>query len=223
MTFLEMCQKVVEKCGISGTLTSVSGQRGEMQRVIGWVNESWHSIQLKNPNWKWMRYEFQFNTTAGVNEYSVATIGATNFRRWHTDGFRIQRVSTGNYDNRGFSEMLWSDFRARYLFGPQVNAAPYYFAIKPRDNSILLGPKPEDVYQVSGEYQRAPYYMVLDGDIPDMPDEYHMMIVHAARKKYALYENAPEVLSEATGDYNVMYGSLVMTQLEEFTGAGPLA
>ena len=81
MNFLELCRRTVEKCGISGSLTSTSGQIGEMLRVVNWVNEAWHDIQLSQSNWDWMRYEFSFQTIAGQQEYTTAQANATLFRQ----------------------------------------------------------------------------------------------------------------------------------------------
>ena len=223
MTFLELCQRLVGKTDISGSITAVTGQRGDMANVVNWVNEAWYDIQMLNPNWKWMRYEFSFQTSADRHDYPVADTNATRFRHWHRDTLRIQNTATGASDNKGLDEETWPNFRAQYLFGVQSPASPTVFAVRPRDSALFIGPTPNDAFTVFGEYQRMPYYLVDATDVPDMPEEYHLLIVHAARKKYAYAENAPEVLAEASADYNRVYDTLVMTQLDEFTGAGPLA
>jgi hypothetical protein len=50
-----------------------------------------------------------------------------------------------------------------------------------------------------------------------------MAIVHAARMKYAYYENAAEVLSEAKADYDRVMSPLNELQVEEFSTGEPLA
>jgi hypothetical protein len=97
------------------------------------------------------------------------------------------------------------------------------FAIKPRGSNLLIGLKPDDVYTIYGEYQRRPFYMASDAESPDMPEEYHMAIVHAARVKYAAYENAPEVMSEAQRDYDRVMSNLASTQLDDINTGSPLA
>jgi hypothetical protein len=223
MTFLELCQRLVQKTDISGAITSVLNQRGDMKNVVNWINEAWYDIQMLNPNWKWMRYEFSFQAVAGRQEYPVADTNATLFRRWHRDTIRIQRTATGASDNRGIDEVNWDDFRTQYIYGTQTPATPLEYAVRPRDSALFLGPAPDGDFTVFGEYQRMPYYLADNTQSPDMPEEYHWLIVHAARKKYAYFENAPEVLSEASSDYNRVYDTLVMEQLADMTSAGPLA
>lgn len=223
MTFLELVSKAAEKCGISGTVISVAGNSGEFARMVNWVNESWHDIQLGNSNWDWMRYEFTFNTTANDDEYTPTEAGATLFSKWHTDTLRIFKTASGIGDEQFFVETDYLNFRNTYRFGPQVPGRPTMFAVKPRGSSLLIGLIPDDVYTIYGEYQRRPSYMAVDADVPDMPEEYHMAIVHAARIKYAAFENAPEVMSEAQRDYDRVMGNLASTQLGDISTGSPLA
>lgn len=223
MNFLELGQKLVEKTGISGSLTSVTGQRGEMLRVVNWINEAWFDIQLSQTNWDWMRYEFTFNTTADVGEYTPTEANATQFSKWHTETFRIYKTATGVGDEQFLPEWAYPQFRNTYLYSTQVAGRPTVFAVKPRGSSLLLGLKPDDIYTVSGEYQRKPAYMAVNTDAPDMPDEYHMAIVHLARMKYASYENAPEVMVEAQADYSRLMDAMSMLQMEEIGTGEPLA
>lgn len=223
MNFLALCNRLVEKCGISGTMASVDGQRGEPLRVVNWINDAWYEIQASQQHWRWMRYEFQFNTTAGKQEYTPTEVGATSFRLWHTDSFRMYNVSLGVVNDHPINEELWASFRNYYIFGVVRQEAPSVFAIKPRDNSIALGYTPNDVYHIYGEYQKAPRYLSGYTDTPDFPEEYHMAIVHKARMKYAAYENAPEVLSEAQRDFAAIEDTMVMQQIDSFHAGEPLA
>lgn len=221
MNFLELCKRTVEKCGISGSLSATSGQTGEMLRVVNWVGEAWHDIQLSNSNWDWMRYEFSFSTVTAQQEYTPDQANATLFGKWHTGTFRI--FQSGPADEQFLTEQLYLPFRDTYIFGVPKQSRPAVFAVRPRGSSLLLGDTPDGVYTVYGEYQRRPYYLVNPADIPDMPEEYHMAIVHAARMKYAAYENAPEVMAEAGRDFERIMGGLAVTQLDDIGTGAPLA
>lgn len=223
MDFLRLCQRTVEKCAISGSMVSVSGRSGEMLRVVNWVNEAWHDIQLAQAGWDWMRYEFTLTTIAGQQGYTPAEASLTSFSRWHTDTLRIYKTDLGLADDKFIVELDYKSFRDTYMLGVQLPGAPTVFAVKPRGSSLLFGAVPDGVYTVYGEYQKAPHYLVENTDTPDMPDEYHMAIVHAARMKYAAYENAPEVMMEASRDFDRLMGNLAMTQIEEVGLGGPLA
>lgn len=223
MNYLQLCQRTLEKCGISGAITSVTGRTGELLRVVNWVNEAWHDIQLSQANWDWMRYEFTFQTVPGQQAYTPAEVGLSSFSRWHTDSFRIYKTVLGLADDKFIVEWDYQTFRDTYMLGVPKLAEPSIFCVKPRGSVLLLGDTPDAIYTVYGDYQKAPAYLVDNTDTPDMPEQYHMAIVHAARMKYAAYENAPEVMAEAGRDFDRLMGNLAMTQIEEVGLGGPLA
>jgi hypothetical protein len=223
MTFLEMCQLVVLKTGISGTLTSVTGRTGELARVVNWVNEAWFDIQRKNSNWDWMRYDFSFNTVANDDEYTPAEIGATNFRKWHQETFRIYETALGVSDEQFLPFQGYSQFRDTYRYSTQIPGRPSVFTVLPRGSNVILGVLPSKVYTVRGEYQRKPTLMAANTDVPDMPDDFHMGIVHLARMKYAMFENAPEVMAEAQAEYNDVMSELAALHTPDIDTGNPLA
>jgi hypothetical protein len=221
MNFLELAKKTAEKCGVSGTVLAVSGQPGELQRLVNWVNEAWHDIQLKSSEWDWMRYDFTLDTTA--QECAPNDTDTPLFSKWHVDTFRIYTKSIGINDEQFLVHWDYRSFRDTYMYGQQTPGRPSVFAVRPRGSNLLFGPIPDVAYTVYGEYQKKPSYMVAATDTPAMPEEYHMAIVHAARMKYAAYENAPEVMAEANADYSRIMNSLSDLQMEEFHTGQPLA
>lgn len=223
MNFLALVQKTAEKCSIPGTLVSVLSQRGELLRVVNWVNEAWQDLQMSQPGWDWMREEFSFQTTVGQRAYTPAQAGVPLLTRWHTDTLRVFKTAIGVAGEQFLCEWDYGVFRNTYLLGTPQSGAPFVFAVKPKGSSLLLAPIPDAAYTVSGEYQRRPSALALDADIPDMPEEYHMAIVHGARIKYAAFENAPEVMAEAVRDYSRITTQLAMTQLGEISTGSPLA
>ena len=223
MTFLELCQRTVEKCAISGSIVSVAGQTGEMLRVVNWVDEAWRDIQSSQSNWDWMREEFTFQTISGQQEYTVANTAVANFGKWHTDTFRLYSTAIGVSDEQFLPEWLYLTFRNTYMFGVPKQDRPTVFAVRPRGSSLLFGDTPNDIYTVSGEYQRRPIGLTANSDTPDMPEEYHLAIVHAARMKYAAYESAGEVMAEASRDYERVMSNMSVTQLDDIGTGQPLA
>jgi hypothetical protein len=223
MTFLEMAQLVVLKCGISGTLTTVVGRSGELARVVNWVNEAWFDIQRKNSNWDWMRYNFSFQTTPSVDEYTPALANTTNFRKWHEDSLRLFETAIGVSDEQFLPYQGYKAFRDTYRYSTQTPARPSVFSVLPRGSNLLLGVVPDKVYTVRGEYQRKPTLMAANTDAPDMPDDFHMAIVHLARMKYAMFENAPEVMAEAQAEYNDVMSDLAALHTPDIDTGSPLA
>ncbi len=59
--------------------------------------------------------------------------------------------------------------------------------------------------------------MVLDGDMPDMPPNLHMLIVYKAMIYYGLYEAASEVLGRGELQYNILMAQLERRELPGIT------
>jgi hypothetical protein len=79
------------------------------------------------------------------------------------------------------------------------------------------------VYSIRGEYQKAARPFLSSSEIPSLPEEYHLLIVYGAMKKYAFYENAPEVAVSADSMYNSMLTRLLMNQSPQIDLGCPLA
>lgn len=223
-TFLQLCQLTREKCGISGSgPATVTNQSGEMLRIVNWVQESWLELQGYSPDWGWMRGEFDFNTIASQQSYAPSAAGLTDFLRWHTDTLRVYRASTGIADEQFLVEWDYKVFRDTYQYSTQIPSRPTVFAIHPQNKAILLGSIPDDVYTVRGEYQRAPRPFTAGTDVPALPEQYHMLIVYGAMKKYAFFENAPEVAVGADSMYDSLFTQLAREELPQLDLGAPFA
>jgi hypothetical protein len=97
-------------------------------------------------------------------------------------------------------DIPYDAWRNDYMLGAQrqVRTRPVVIAVGP-DQSLCLGPPPNALYTVTGDYWVAPSLMALDTDLPaGLPKRFHMLIVYDAMKKYAGYESAPEVYARGT-------------------------
>lgn len=224
-TLLELCNLAAAECTYPslGTAQNQTGQRADMVR---WVKETWMEVQRAHRNWNWMRDEFSFTTTASQQAYTprgAAPTGAalTRFRQWHIDTFRCYLTSTADEQWMVFQPYI--KFRDRYMFGSVPSSRPMDFSIRPRDKALLFGNIPDQVYTITGEYQKSSLALSADADEPDMPDEFHQIIVYGAMRKYAHAENAPEVEARGLEGWNRMMGELVADQLPPVEFGDPLA
>ncbi len=239
MTYLELVRRLRQECGISGTASTpsaVTGQTGEMQRLVDWIASAWREIQNKYQDWRWMRRSFTGTTTSAQSEYAytaftdttdVATI--SRFGKWlHTDAygcplFAIYPTSLGVANQIWLYYRPWDEFRQIYRFGPQVSGPPVCFSITPSDK-IALGPAPDATgYTVTGDYQMSAQELAADANTPEMPTRFHMLIVYEAMKKYAGYESAPEVMGTATMEADKLWSPLESDQKPAIALAEPLA
>jgi len=223
MTYLQLCQQLREKAGISGTgPTAVTGQSGEMLRLVNWINQAWEEIQLSRTNWLWMRGDFSFQTVANDYDYTPAQAGiTTRFSQWDVDTIKSFRTSIGVSNEYELNEQTYSRYRSLYLTGPQPAGTPIIFSIAP-DRKLLIGPKPDGIFTVSGQYWKSPQALVNDGDTPEMPAEFHMLIVWRALEMYGWYESAAEIIALAEKKIRFYMNRLEMNQLPDVTLPDPL-
>jgi hypothetical protein len=147
------------------------------------------------------------------------------FGKWDREAFRNFTTSVGFINEMFLDEIPFDSWRNGYMLGAMrtVKTRPVAIAIGP-DQSLNLGPPPNDQYTITGDYFVAPQEMVVDADVPlGLPTRFHMLIVYRAMLKYAGYESAPEVFERATQENAGMYSQLLAVRAERMTFGGALA
>lgn len=221
MTYLELCSRLRQECGVSGVgPIAVLNQTGEYKRLVDWISQAYVDIQNRHRgSWRWLRSEYTVATVASDDEYAysdctdtIASATISRFARWIPGTELIYLTSAGVGTQGPLSWVDWDDFKQVYKMGSQNNGYPAWVTIDPR-NKLRLGPKPDAVYTVTGDYMKSPQVLAADSTTPEMPDSFHMLIVYEAMKKYAAYESAPEVWSAAKSEYARMMRDLEVDQL----------
>ena len=231
MNYLQLTQRLARECGVSGVgPASVTGQIGEASRLVNWINDAWVELQGLHNTWNWMRKPFAWETVAGTGDYLPSAItntltgsAMTDMRYWYKDTFRCQKKSIGIQDEQWLVEWEYYVFRNTYRFNVQVNGRPVVFAENPQGKALMLGQIPDDVYIITGEYQKKAYSLVANEDTPDIPEQYHMIIVYKAMLSYGLFEAASEVIARAERQYQNLLTQLEHEQLQEVYLGNPLA
>lgn len=225
-TFLELVINTRLEAGVPGaTPSTVLNQTGESRRVVDWVRRAWSDIQLESSQWQWMTGQFQFVTEAGKDAYTESEAGITapgavsRFSHWNPRTVRIHL--SGFQDQRGLEYIDYEAFRSIYYNGPRVPGWPTVVSVSP-SKQLLLGHPPNDLYTVTGEYQKSPQILSGDADIPEMPAQFHDLIMYWALAKYARFESAPEVYQDAMANYKRLMSALRVHQLPAFMGAETL-
>ena len=239
-TFLKICQDVVRECGIedgtdsSARPTTVTGQSGELNRIVNYVRDFYQELQDEQ-DWRWMRKKFTLQTVSGTGEYAytactdVDTAAAiTRFKSWRLNDRRnppkIYLTSSGVGAEVFLSFTRWYNFEYLYKTGSlqTQTSLPLTITVNPA-NKIELGIKPNDIYTVTGDYNMSAQILTADGDTPEMPSDYHRLIMYGAMQWYAMHESAPEVLMRAERGINRIRRLLVRNQTEPFRFGGPVA
>ena len=215
-------------------LLEEGSQSGNQLDVVQWVANAWTELQCRREDWRWMRSSFTVNTVSGTDTYAygsctdtLTSSAITRFGRWlpfDTDGlpvFKSYLTSSGVGTETFLGYLSWGQFRSVYKTGTQTNQQPVYFSIDP-NNNLVLAPKPNGIYTITGDYQRASQSMTADADIPEMPSRFHQLIVYQAMSKYAGSLVAPEVNFRAMSEGRILMRALEKDQLPKIAIAQPL-
>lgn len=209
MNFLELCQRVASECGVSLTGPGdTTNQVGRLGQIVKWTRQADMDIQTLHDNWNFMRSSFTLAVTAGDGKYAygdcldVETGAAiTHFRSWCDDTvMKIYKTASGIGTQTDLHFLCYPDWDSRYNLGNQTNSYPFFWSQHP-DRSLLLAPKPDDAFVVSGDYMKSATELEGDSAEPLFPSEYHMAIVYRAMMKYGRYAGASEVYSDGQAEY----------------------
>lgn len=230
MTFLELCQRMRQECGISGTGPStVVSQTGNLKRIVDWVNTAWIDIQTTHQDWDWMRASASFPTVAAQAVYELGTgsgtvgVTAATFGRWDRDTFRNYVTSTGTNSEVFMGFIHYDTWRDSYMYGAQrsTTTRPIDMSISPT-KAIALGPPPTTGYTITGDYFYAPLDMTLDADVPALPAQFHMAIIYRAMMSYGAYEAAPEVYQRGELEFGKLMRRMTADRVPETIWGGAL-
>lgn len=234
MTYLQLCQRLRQEAELPGTgPSSVTGQTGQFKRLVDWIAASWRDIQNYHPDWRWMRRPFSFNTVAGTDQYASgdvtdvdATGPITRFARWWWEDAEDPPLaylqSAGVAQQYRLIALPWEHWKWLYRFGAQTNQPPIHVSVDPQ-NRLCLGPKPDAVYVVTGEFQRSPQELTIDADTPEMPVQYHDLIWAWGLEKYAANAVAAELVARAQLESTRLMSRLEHNQRPAMSLGGPLA
>lgn len=232
-TFLEIVNRVRSDAGVatSDLSTLQSGLSDESTRFKNWVSREWERVQTTRPDWQFLRQTAQFTATANQQLYTPAQVGAaatpsftaSQFANWVRKSFRF--YSDASYADEMLAAFMdWDTFRNVYVYGNMRSNAsrPVVFTIAP-DKSLGLGMLPDAAWKVVFEYYTKPVTLSADADVPAMPTEYHDLITARALKRYGIFMSAPEVISDAQEQIDVLWPALLADQLPKPTSGPPLA
>lgn len=238
MNYLALCQRLRQEAEIGGTDPStVTSQRGQLRRLVDWVNLAYTEIQNRHvsPGWRWMRSTWTVTTSTGDDTYagtdctdSRLSATVTRFASWipfdecGASNVKSYLSSSGVGGEAWLNYLPWSSFRTIYKIGTQNNGQPVHFTIDPQNN-LVVGPKPDGSYVLSGEYQMSPQTLSLNGDTPEMPTQFHDLIWIIALGKYGANSVAQELVARSMTEGKAMMRRLEANQLPTLALAGPLA
>lgn len=237
MNFLEIVQRLHSETqsGTGSRPSTTLNQSGDHRRLVDWAASAYKDIQQRHPNWRWLRSEFSLNTVANTDRYAFGdctdvelTTAIDRWRAWwplDERGFHNVRIylQSGGIAGQGYLPFVpWAYFRTLYRTGAQNASMPAHITIDPQGRWVL-GPKPDAVYVVSGEYQKGNQILAADDDEPEFPVDYHELVFYWAMEKYGASKVSVENFNRAQLEGGRLMRSLELNQLPDMLLAGPLA
>ena len=117
----------------------------------------------------------------------------------------------------------WDSWRAAYDLGQDFRGAPSLVSVSP-NNDLVVGPRPSDGthYRIRMDYFKGPNVLVEDDDEPELPQQFHMLIVYDALLHVG-HDRARQELVDSSREFSSqMRSQLEAAQTEQVTFAGPL-
>jgi len=235
-TYLALINKLALESKVTSSasaVAAVTSQVGMAARFVKWIADAHRDIQGSHDNWRWMRSGFTVQTVAGDGIYAgtdctdtLASAAVTRFGRWIThdnegrSNVTCYLTSAGVPGERTLIWLPWSRFRFLYRRATQNNNPPIHFSVDPQDN-LVIGPKPEAVYTVNGEYQRSALVLANAGDTPEFHSDFHDLVVWYALDKYGRTAIAPEIVGRAQMESSRLMRQLESSQLPTDFDLGP--
>ena len=215
MTFLQLCQRLRQEVGAAGTgPASVTGQHGEYQRLIDWVRDAWREIQIERRDWQFAWAQGEIPMEDGYRDYALP------------EDFGSFGADTIYLDDKPLTLLPYRVFRQR--FRETTPERPRFITVTPNDvlrlsHAVTIDALPGEGEVLSFEYYRLPQTLTANGDVPRMPEAYHMLIVYRAMVQYGLYENAGEVVQQGRMNAQRMMTYLGHDELPGLSLPGALA
>ena len=238
-TFLNLCKDLRRELDISGTgPATVVGQTGDLGNIVEWIDQAHIDIQnRRNGNWRWMRRPYTIQTVADDASYDsseftdvLAAAPIDRFSRWRMvdseDPPKLFLTSAGVGTERWTVWTQWDWFKHLYEIGTQNSGAPVFVSSDPQDQ-MVFGPPPNGIWTVTGDYWRSPQVLsdgvTPDDEVPEMPVQFHKLIVWEAMIHYGYQQAAPEVLARAERYSRKLYRQLENNQFPKFKVGIPIA
>lgn len=223
-TFLELAQKVGQDSGtVSGIQpATVVGASGRIGKVVRWTNDAYRQIQNAHRAWQWLQGEFEGDTTASVARYTGAALNAIRLAEWgDRKSMTLYDPDIGAASEGPLIFREWLDFYRNVLRGVQTAGRPRFFSVSPA-GELVLSPTPDRAYKVRGLYRKAPQKLLLDDDVPEMPEHFHDIIVEGAVIILSTHDEAAPNLTLWQLRKIRSFSDLEREQLPSITIAGPL-
>lgn len=209
-TLLELTQRLAREAAVNGITPSTTlAQTGESQRLGNWIVDAWREIQgsrLWHPLWE--KVDIVVPDTLSSVQTDIPP------SRWDKSCTWLIPVSSDNGD-RELDYIEWREFDRTYRRLGNTGAITAW-TVRP-DNKFVVNAPASGATTINVQRWKNPQMLALDTDVPWIPADLTMLIVYAALKKYAGYDEAGVQRSVAVDEMKTLRAALYERCLPELT------
>jgi hypothetical protein len=230
VTFLEIAQRVATRAPTSGaraTFATVVNAQGVPGKIVQAVQAAWTDVQTRRADWLWMQASFQGSILAGPQDITANDLDIPRFGRWLVErrpgswsSFAI--LPAGETSWRRLRFLPWPEFSACFRDADVVSGLPYWISLTPA-RGLALHPTPDAAMQIKGRYVRSIQTLAVDDDEPEMPADYHDLLVSMGLVNMATHDESFPQRSLWQLEADQRYGALVRDQTPDMIAAEALA
>lgn len=219
MTFLAICKRLRQEARGTGTgPATVVGQSGDMKSIVDWASDSYRDIQKAKRSWRWLWEDVEIPITSGQREYTLAQIAAlvpafTRHAHWKPNGFKYYVTSEGVASERKLGETLFERAYEREYGTVPSAVRPNGITVLP-NGTLRLAQTPTADGVLTATHYRTAQILAADADVPEMPNDFHMLIVWHALSDFGIVEAASEIYERSVMKKAKMFSELMIDQLE---------
>jgi len=225
-TFLQLCKNTRQEAGIQGQgPVSVLGRSGIEKKIVDWVAASWTDIQRMHKDWLLMATGFSFETSVGIDRYSIATTtGLTGMSSIDPTLMTAYLTSAGKADEYQLQyQPDYASWRRSYDIGVATNGKAAGICFSPSDELIVY-PPPDGAYTIRGEGRKSPQVLAANETVIAIDDEYVNAILWKAVRQLAGDQESPALYVHADSNYDEIVRRMEMELLPTFKNyTSPLA
>lgn len=212
MTYLELCRNYVQELGIAGGTgpAAVTGQTGELANVIRWIRDAGIYIDNLWMDWSYLWREYDVSVTTSAVPMPALPANAP-VKTWDRGSMWM---SYGTAAARRLTYVPWDEWRVM-LAGGITSGIPSEFTEKP-NRSLVLNHVPPSPLPFHAEYWRQPRALEANDDVPDLPEQWHRIIICRAAIMYGNREAAGEIISGMEAEYADTLEKLQSDQIPAF-------
>jgi len=157
------------------------------------INSSIRELNQEAFQWPFNFTSLTLTLTAGTMRYNYpSTVKTIDFNT-----FRVKRDNTFGNDTVVLTVMDYEEYLGRYV-DDEYNSSDTSIRTVPRHiirapgNQFIVYPSPKEAYELVYEYYSLPTDLILNTDVPAVPDAYRHIIVDGAMFYVNNFRNDPE-------------------------------